>query len=153
MKLVGIRAMNWLRLEKSYRAVGTELSKEVTAWESGIDRFVRLDKAADFVGRAALEKQRAEATLRWKIVTLLIDGPADADPWGVESLWSGENVVGRATGGGFSVVFDKQIAMGFVRPEFAAEGTQLAIRMLGEKYPARVVADSPYDAANARARA
>ena len=32
-------------------------------------------------------------------VTLLIDGPADADPWGVESLWSGARVVGRATGG------------------------------------------------------
>ncbi len=153
MKLVGVRAMNWLRLEKSYRAVGTELSKEVTAWESGIDRFLRLDKNADFIGRAALEKQRAENALRWKMVTLLVDGPDDADPWGVESLWSGDRVVGRATGGGFSVVFGKQIAMGFVRPEFAGEGTELLIRMLGEKYPARVVADSPYDAENARARA
>ena len=153
IKLVGVRAMNWLRLEKSYRAVGTELSKEVTAWESGIDRFLRLDKNADFIGRAALEKQRAENALRWKMVTLLIDGPDDADPWGVESLWSGDRVVGRATGGGFSVVFGKQIAMGFVRPEFAGEGTELLIRMLGEKYPARVVADSPYDAENARARA
>jgi len=153
MKLAGVRAMNWLRLEKSYRAVGTELSKEVTAWESGIDRFVRLDKNADFVGRAALEKQNAEGALRWKLVTLLIDGPADADPWGVESLWSGARVVGRATGGGFSVVFDKQIAIGFVRPEFSGEGTELLIRMLGKKYAARVVADSPYDPANARARA
>ena len=153
MKLVGVRAMNWLRLEKSYRAVGTELSKEVTAWESGIDRFLRLDKNADFIGRAALEKQRAENALRWKMVTLLVDGPDDADPWGVESLWSGDRVVGRATGGGFSVVFGKQIAMGFVRPEFAGEGTELLIRMLGEKYPARVVADSPYNAENARARA
>jgi len=153
MKLVGIRAMNWLRLEKSYRGMGTELSKEVTAWESGLDRFVRLDKNADFIGRAALEKQKAEGGLRWKLVTLLIDGPKDADPWGVESLWSGDKVVGRATGGGFSVAFNTQIAMGFVRPEFAAEGTDLLVRMLGEKYPARVVADSPYDAENAKARA
>ena len=58
MRLVGIRAMNWLRLEKSYRAWGTELSKEVTAWESGLERFVRLDKNTDFIGRAALEQQR-----------------------------------------------------------------------------------------------
>ena len=85
--------------------------------------------------------------------TLLIDGPADADPWGVESLWSGEQVVGRATGGGFSVAFHKQIALGFVRPEFAGEGTELLVRMLGQKFPARVVQDSPYDAENAKARA
>ncbi len=153
MKLVGIRAMNWLRLEKSYRGMGTELSKEVTAWESGLDRFVRLDKNADFIGRAALERQKASGELRWKLVTLLIDGPKDADPWGVESLWSGDKVVGRATGGGYSVAFGKQIAMGFVRPDHAAEGTELAVRMLGEKYPAQVMADSPYDSDNAKARA
>ena len=151
MKLVGIRAMNWLRLEKSYRGMGTELSKEVSAWESGLDRFVRLDKNADFTGRAALAANKDKQ--RWKMVTMLIDGPADADPWGVESLWSGETVVGRATGGGYSVAFGKQIAMGFVRPDYAAEGTELSVRMLGEKYPARVVIDSPYDPENARARA
>ncbi len=149
MKLVGIRAMNWLRLEKSYRGWGTELSKEVTAWESGLDRFVRLDKPADFVGRAALA---AKPPLRWRLVTLLIDGPGDADPWGVESLWRDGRVVGRATGGGFSVHFGKQIAMGFVRPEHAGVGTDLTIKMLDRHYPAVVVPDSPYDPDNARAR-
>ena len=94
MRLVGMRAMNWLRLEKSYRAWGAELSKEVTALESGLDRFVRLDKNSDFVGRAALEKQKASGALRWALVTLLIDGPADADPWGVEFD------LGRRQGGG-----------------------------------------------------
>ena len=150
MKLVGTRAMNWLRLEKSYRAVGSELSKEVTAWESGMDRFIRLDKNGDFVGRAALERSRD--TRSWALVTLLIDGPDDADPWGVESIWQDGKVVGRATGGGFSVAFGKQIAMAFVRPEAAAEGTTLAIKMLGALYPATVVRDSPYDPENARAR-
>jgi dimethylglycine dehydrogenase len=153
MRLVGVRAMNWLRLEKSYRAVGTELSKEVTAWESGMDRFIRLDKNTDFIGRAALEKQRAEGSLRWKMVTMLVDSPADADPWGVEGIWSDGKVVGRATGGGFSVVNGKSIAMAFVRPDVGAEGTPLQIRMLGEFYPATVLRDSPYDPENARARA
>src|SRR5262249_52768977 len=72
MKLAGIRAMNWLRLEKTYRAWGTELSKEVTALETGLDRFVRLDKNTDFIGRAALEKQKASGKLGWNLVTLLI---------------------------------------------------------------------------------
>ncbi|MGO8869119.1 MAG: GcvT family protein [Alphaproteobacteria bacterium] len=152
MRLVGMRAMNWLRLEKSYRAWGAELSKEVTALESGLERFVRLDKNSDFVGRAALEKQKASGALRWALVTLLIDGPADADPWGVESIWADGKVVGRATGGGYSVHFKKQIALAFVRPEFTSEGRALEIKMLNERYPARVVRDSPYDPANARAR-
>ena len=152
MKLVGIRAMYWLRLEKSYRGWGTELSKEVSAWESGLDRFIRLDKNADFIGRAALEQQKAEGSLRWKLVTLLIDGPDDADPWGVESVWSGGKAIGRLTGGGYSVVFGKQIAMGFVRPEFAEVGSKVQVKMLDTLYPADVVVDSPYDTDAARAR-
>ncbi len=149
MKLVGIRAMNWLRLEKSYRGWGTELSKEATAFESGLERFVRLDKGCDFTGRAALAEKKP---LRWKLATLLIDGPDDADPWGVESVWSNGSVVGRATGGGFSVHFDRQIAMAFVRPEFSGVGTALTIKMLDRHFPAEVVVDSPYDPDNARAR-
>jgi dimethylglycine dehydrogenase len=153
MKPVGMRAMNWLRLEKTYRAWGTELSKEVTALEAGLDRFVRLDKNQDFVGRSALERQKASGALRWKLVTMLIDGPKDADPWGVESIWAGDKVVGRATGGGWSVHFKKQIAMAYVRPEHAQEGKELAIKMLNQRYPARVVGESPYDPDNARLRA
>ncbi len=152
MRLVGMRAMNWLRLEKSYRGWGTELSKEVTAWESGLDRFIRLDKNSDFVGRAALTAQRASGERAWQLATLLIDGPDDADPWGVESIWHGERVVGRATGGGYSVHFGRQIAMGFVRPEHAAAGSRLSVKMLDRLYPAEVVADSPYDPENLRAR-
>ncbi len=153
MKLAGMRAMNWLRLEKTYRGWGTELSKEVTAFETGLDRFIRLDKNGDFVGRAALEQQKASGKLGWKLVTLLIDGPADADPWGVESLWSGGKPVGRCTGGGYSVHFKKQIAIAYVRPEFAETGQALTIKMLGEHYPATVVEESPYDPANERLRA
>ncbi|WP_439816715.1 GcvT family protein [Zavarzinia sp. CC-PAN008] len=149
LKLAGIRAMNWLRLEKSYRGWGTELSKEVTAWESGLDRFVRLDKR-DFIGRDALVAKQDKR--HWALVTLLIDGPPDADPWGVESVWADGSVVGRCTGGGFSVHFGKQIAMAFIRPEMAAEGTALHVKMLGDLYPATVVRDSPYDPDNARAR-
>ncbi len=153
LRLAGMRAMNWLRLEKSFRAWGTELSKEVTAWESGLDRFVRLDKGADFVGRAALQQQRAAGGPRWKLVTLLVDGPADADPWGVESVWCDGAVVGRATGGGFSVAFDKSIAMAFVRPDFSGIGQQVSLKMFDRLYPAQVVRDSPYDPENARSRA
>ena len=54
--------------------------------------------------------------IRSKCVTLLIDGPADADPWGREALYDGDTRVGRLTSGGWSVAFGKSIGMGYVTP-------------------------------------
>ncbi len=116
LKLVGARAQNWLRQEKSYRAFGTELGRDATPLEAGLDRFVDLDK--DFHGKAAMQ----EIGIRSKCVTLLIDGPEDADPWGREALYDGDTKVGRLTSGGYSVHFGKQIGMGYVMPELARTG-------------------------------
>lgn len=48
--------------------------------------------------------------------------------------------------------FGKQIAMAYVRPDFAEDGRELSVKMLNQHYPARVVAESPYDPANERLR-
>ena len=90
LKLVGARAQNWLRQEKSYRAFGNELGRDATPLEADLPRFV--DLAKDFRGKAAMEA----TGIRSKCVTLLIDGPADADPWGREALYDGD---GRRSGG------------------------------------------------------
>ena len=147
LKLVGARAQNWLRQEKSYRAFGTELGRDATPLEAGVERFVDLSK--QFQGREAMEA----APLRATCVTLLIDGPADADPWGREALWRDGRVVGRLTSGGWSVAFGKSIGMGYVEPGLAMPGTRLDVRMGGKLWPAEVTQDSPYDPANARIRA
>ncbi len=146
MKLVGGRAQNWLRQEKSYRAFGTELGRDATPLEGGLDRFVDLEK--DFLGKQAMEK----TGIRAKCVTLLIDGPKDADPWGKEALVVNGEKVGRLTSGGWSVAFGKQIGMGYVRPDLAEPGTRLQVRMLRQLFDAEVTEDSPYDPTNARIR-
>jgi dimethylglycine dehydrogenase len=146
MKLVGARAQNWLRQEKSYRAFGTELGRDATPLEAGLDRFVDLGKA--FRGKQAMQ----DLGIRFKCVTMLIDGPEDADTWGKEAIVSGGEMVGRLTSGGYSVAFGKQIGMGYVRPELAEPGTKLQVRILGALYEAQVTEDSPYDPSNARIR-
>jgi len=146
MKLVGARAQNWLRQEKSYRAFGTELGRDATPLEADLPRFVDLSK--DFHGKAAMEAKG----IRSKCVTLLIDGPNDADPWGREALYLGGTKVGRLTSGGYSVHFDKSIGMGYVQPDLAVVGQKLKARMLGELWDAVVVEDSPYDPKNANIR-
>ncbi len=146
MKLVGARAQNWLRQEKSYRAFGTELGRDATPLEAGLDRFVDLEK--EFHGKAKM----VETGVRWKCVTLLIDGPADADPWGREALYSGDKRVGRLTSGGYSVAFGKSIGMGYVSPELAEPGTVLQVRMQKELWTATVTEDSPFDPKNVTIR-
>ncbi|MSU92295.1 FAD-dependent oxidoreductase [Rhodobacteraceae bacterium 2CG4] len=146
LTLVGARAQNWLRQEKSYRAFGTELGRDATPLEADLPRFVDLSK--EFRGKRAME----ETGIRSKCVTLLVDGPEDADPWGREALYAGETRVGRLTSGGYSVAFGKSIGLGYVRPEHAAPGTRLMVRMQTRLWPAEVVEDSPYDPKNARIR-
>ena len=146
MKLVGARAQNWLRQEKSYRAFGTELGRDATPLEAGLDRFVDFEK--DFHGKAKM----METGIRFKCVTLLVDGPADADPWGREALYSGERRVGRLTSGGYSVHFGKSIAMGYVGPDQTQPGARLKVRMQDKLWDAEVTDDSPYDPKNAAMR-
>jgi dimethylglycine dehydrogenase len=142
LKLCGARAQNWLRQEKSYRAFGSDLGRDATPLESGLHRFVDMEK--DFRGKAAMEA----TGIRAACVTVLIDGPEDADPWGREALLHDGEKVGRLTSGGYSVAFGKQIGIGYVRPELAKPGVKLKVRMLRELWDAEVVEESPYDPAN-----
>ncbi|MFG6564432.1 FAD-dependent oxidoreductase [Sulfitobacter sp. 1A13421] len=147
MKLVGARAQNWLRQEKSYRAFGHELGRDATPLEADLPRFVDLNKK--FHGKQAM----VDHGIRAKCVTVLIDGPEDADPWGREVLYNGETRTGRLTSGGYSVAFGKSIGMGYVKPEDAVVGTRLKVKMLDQLWEAEVVEDSPYDPKNQRIRA
>ncbi|MEM7059689.1 MAG: FAD-dependent oxidoreductase [Pseudomonadota bacterium] len=142
LKLVGARAQNWLRQEKSYRAFGSDLGRDATPLESSLDRFVDMSK--DFKGKAGVEKTGVRA----KCVTLLINGPGDADPWGREALVLDGEKVGRLTSGGYSVHFGKQIGIGYVRPDLATVGQKLQVRMQRELWDAEITEDSPYDPKN-----
>ena len=146
----GIRAMDSMRLEKSYRMVGTELSIEYSAYESAMDRFIKAGKG-DFLGREAL-LARQQAGNKSKLVTLEVADVTDADALGNNALLRGGEMVGRATGGGFGFRVNKSLALGMVLPEMAEPGTALEIEILGENYPATVIPDSPFDPKNERLR-
>ena len=150
LKPFGIRAMDSMRLEKSYRMVGTELSIEYSAYESAMDRFVKPDKG-DFLGREALFAWK-ERGLNNLLVTLEVDDIDDADALGNNALFKDGSIIGRATGGGFGFRVRKSLALGMVEPRLAEPGTRLDIEILGKLYPATVIADSPFDPKNERLR-
>ena len=148
--MCGMRAMDSLRIEKSYRMWGQDLTIEYSALEAGLDRFIALGKG-DFVGRDALVAQR-EAGVPQDFVTLEIDAD-DADPWGNEPIYDGEVMVGRATSGAYGHTVGQSLALGYVAREHAVRGRRLAVELLGERKPARIVPNSPADPDNNTLRA
>tara|TARA_Y100001970_G_scaffold34215_1_gene42454 strand:- start:179 stop:2611 length:2433 start_codon:yes stop_codon:yes gene_type:complete len=151
LKPYGIRAMNSLRVEKSYKLVGTELSIEYAPYESGLDRFIHPNKG-DFIGRAALDKWRAKGFSN-KLVTMEVHGISDADVLGNNPIYQNGSVVGRATGGDFGFRLNKSIALGMVKPELAKVGQKLKIDILGKMHEVSIIEDSPYDSENKLIRA
>ena len=148
LKPFGIRAMDSLRIEKSYRLVGTELSIEYAAYESGLERFVH-PKKGDFIGRDALVRWR-ERGFANQFVTLEVHDVTDADALGNNPIYADGQLVGRATGGNYGFRVEKSLALAMVRPEFAAAGTELEMTILGRKHRVTVIHESPYDPENER---
>ena len=144
----GLYAMNSLRLEKAYAGWGVELTNEITPVEAGLDRFVKLDK--DFVGKAAMEHARANG-IQWKMAYVEVACP-DADVYGGEPVWAGGNVIGVTTSGGYGHTVQKSLAFVYVKPDYAQPDTSFEIEILGERYPAWVLAGPVYDPTNARLR-
>ncbi len=151
IKPFGIRAMDMLRIEKSYRMVGTEMSIEYSAYESALDRFVHPNKG-DFIGRDALvawQQKGFENTF----ATLEVHDITDADPLGSNPIYRDGKVVGRATSGNYGPRLEKTIALAMLSPEHAEIGTQLEMEILGTMHRATVVEESPYDSKNEKLRA
>jgi dimethylglycine dehydrogenase len=150
--MVGMRAMESLRLEKSYRMWGSDITPDYTPFEASLDRFVRMKKGP-FIGREALERQLA-AGIPNRFVTLEVHDVRDADPLGNEPLFDkAGRMIGRATSGYYGHTLQKSLAIGYARTEFAAPGTELSIEILGERKLATVLPESPYDPENLELRA
>jgi len=149
LTLVGARAMDSLRLEKSYGRWGAEYTADVAPREAKLDRYVRLDKG-EFVGRAALLRSRNEAP-RYALVTLTVD-VADADCVGNEPVWHDGEVVGAVSSGGFGHSVGKSIALAYVRPELERGGAEIAVEILGDKRPATLCETCLFDPAGLRLR-
>jgi len=150
VKPFGIRAMDSLRLEKSYKLVGRELSIEYAALESGLERFVDFDKGP-FLGRDALIAWKRKG-FENKLVTLEVQGVTDADARGSEPVMKDGAMIGRTTSGGYGWRMGKSLALAMVTPELSRVGDEVDVRILGEMRPAIVIPDSPYDPKNAALR-
>ena len=128
----GLGARDTLRLEAGMNLYGQDMDEDITPWEAGLAWTVSLDDGRDFIGRAALEKQKAEGAPRELIGVVM-------DDKGV--LRHGQRVVtgkgdGEILSGIFSPTLGKAIAFARV-PAGARENLRVDIR--GRELPLRAV--------------
>lgn len=145
----GFRALDAMRLEKGYRAWGSELVAEITPLEAGLEKFIAFDKK--FIGRDALLAQKANG-IQHRIVAAQVDA-LDTECRGNEPVFRRGKLVGITTSGGYGHTLRSSLALAYVDIENAAIGTELSVEILGEMRNARVIPDCPFDAENARPRA
>jgi dimethylglycine dehydrogenase len=145
----GGRALDSLRLEKSFGAWLREYTPDYTPRQAGLDRFIDVEKR-DFVGRDAALRQRDEEPSH-RLVTLVVDA-ADADAYGDEPVLAGDRVVGFVTSGGYGHTVGASIALAYVEPAAATEDASVAVMILGDARPARVAAEPLFDPSGDRMR-
>ncbi len=118
----GLKALDSMRLEKSYRALHRGLAQDISPLEAGLERFMKLEKD-DFIGRDALRNQ-AKAGLDRVLVMLHLPS-CDTSVIADEGVYSDGVLVGRVTSGGFSYFFNHDFAMALATPDHAEEGSQI----------------------------
>ena len=150
LRAFGMRAMMSLRLDKWFGSWGREYSPDYTPCETGLDRFIRWNKDADWIGRAAASAEKAAGPKR-KLVSFVVDAD-DADVVAWEPIWLDGAVVGFCTSGGFSHYTGLSVAQGFLPADRVVDGLAVEIEILGQRRAAKVHLAPLFDADGARMR-
>lgn len=133
----GLGARNTLRLESAMALYGHEISAEINVFEAGLDRFARLEKGG-FIGFDALNEVRRRGGPARKLVGLeMVERGIARDGYKVFSLDGKE--IGYVTSGSPAPFMKKNIALAYVPPDFAPEGTEVAVEVRHAKVKAAVV--------------
>lgn len=131
----GLGARDSLRLEMAYRLYGSDMDDGTTPLEAGLAWVVKLDKG-DFVGRAALVRQKEQGIAR-KLVGFVLTDPGIARH-GHAVLQDGRKV-GVVTSGTKSPSLGTSIGLAYVPTALAAEGSTFAVEIRGRAAAARAV--------------
>ena len=143
----GYYALNALRLEKGYRAWPAELSPDYTPLDAGLLFACKLKSDIPFLGRDALEAHIAKGADR-TLVSVVLDNP-NVMMWGGELVLRDGAGVGQITSAAWAAETGACVALAYVRG--AIDG-RFEVNVGGQRCPARVSTQAPYDPANSRIR-
>jgi glycine cleavage system aminomethyltransferase T/glycine/D-amino acid oxidase-like deaminating enzyme len=151
----GYYTINSLRLEKGYRAFGSDIGPDENPVEAGLLFTCKLAADIDFLGRESVQKVKAQGPRR-RLVSLVLDDP-DAMLWGNELVLRDGGAVGQVRSAAWSETLGASVALAMlwrpdgeaVRPDYLRSGTY-AVDVAGEVRPATLHLRSPLDPDNAR---
>jgi aminomethyltransferase len=132
---VGLGARDTLRLEMKYALYGSDIDETANPLEAGLGWVVKPAKG-EFLGRAAIERVRAEGPRRRLVGFEMVERAVPRH--GYPILHEGTSV-GVVTSGSYGPSVDRYIGMGYVPASLAAVGTDLAVEVRGRGQAARVV--------------
>ncbi|GAA1623484.1 GcvT family protein [Actinoplanes couchii] len=135
----GRSAFNSLRLEKGYRAWGTDMTAEHDPYSAGLGFAVRMDKG-DFIGRSALSTAPPERLL----TCLTLDDPS-AVVLGKEPVYADGVPVGYVTSASYGYTIGRTVAYAWLPAALAVPGTPVAVEYFGTRLPATVAAEPLFD--------
>jgi glycine cleavage system aminomethyltransferase T len=147
----GYQAIESMRLEGGFLAWAADITPEENPYEAGLGFAVKLDKPVPFIGKEALEKEKAQGVRRQLSCLVLTD--RDTVALGNEPVRAktGE-VVSRVTSGGSGYSVGESIAYAYLPTKLAAAGTELSVEVFREEIPAEVVSMPLWDPKHERAR-
>jgi 4-methylaminobutanoate oxidase (formaldehyde-forming) len=153
----GYYAIESLRLEKGYRAFGRELTPNDNPVEAGLLFACKLGTDIDFLGRAAVEKAKADGPRR-RVVGFSV-GSSEAMLWGGELVLRDGVVAGQVSSAAWGETTGACVGLAYVK---SADGAVVDAQWLkagdyqvnvgGTLYPITVSLKAIYDPANARIR-
>jgi len=156
LRLAGYHALNSLRMEKAYRHWGHDISDEDTPLEAGLQFAIAWHKVGGFVGRDALERQRA-AGVRRRLVALALER-TDPMLYHNEPIWRNGELVGRISSAMFGHTLGAPLGLGYlanggepVTPEWVSAG-RYEVEVADERIPARVSLRPFYDPSSERVK-
>jgi aminomethyltransferase len=131
----GLGARDTLRLEAGMNLYGQDMDETVSPLESGLAWTIAFEPAdRDFIGRAALEAQRARGGLRRLVGLVLLDRGVLRPH---QKVFAGDREMGEITSGGFAPTLERSIALARVPHDL---GDRCAVEIRGKRLTAAVVA-------------
>jgi sarcosine dehydrogenase len=151
----GYRAIESLRLEKGYRAWGSDIGPDHTPLEAGLAWAVKLDTDVPFLGRDALEAAATQRPTK-RLVCFTVDDP-DVVLLGRETILCDGEAVGWLTSAGWGYTVGANIGYGYVSRSAGATADDLddrsfALEVANRRVPCVYKRRPPYDPAGQRIR-
>ena len=139
----GYKVLDALRLEKGYRYYTVDVTQLETPYEGGLGFCVDLKKM-DFVGKAALAKQKTEGIKR-KLCTLVVDGDEFTQIYGGEAVYHEGKVLSRVRSGGYGYTLKKNILYAYLPIELAKVGNRFELDLIEGRRFGEVTATVLFD--------